>query len=150
MGERATCCARLHPRQACRTEGGAYDSVFRQLSVGTIYFLRAGVPFGKQSWGGSAWLSCSLVRPLSVSRCDGPPPVDDNIFPFFKADGSEGLAVAAAWLCHLLSVSCSPGLLFSHPVSAAGVSTHSSATYSTFLPWEVVWEEDTTDLFCSV
>lgn len=83
MGKRATCCAHLHPRQACRRDRGACDGVLRQLSVGMMYLLSARVPFSKQSWGSSTWLSCGLVRPLSVPKCDGPPLVTTSS-PFSK------------------------------------------------------------------
>lgn len=145
MGKRATCCAHLHPRQACRRDRGARDGVLRQLSVGMMYLLSARVPFSKQSWGSSTWLSCGLVRPLSVSKCDGPPLVTTSS-PFSKQSDLKDWRWLQPGFAIFFSIGCSPGVPTSRPGAAARVSTHSSATCSTLLPWEVV-QEGATNLF---
>lgn len=62
-GERATCCAHLRPRQALWKEE-VCASVFGQLPVGAVYLLHAGLPFGKQPWGSSAWQPVAWSGPF--------------------------------------------------------------------------------------
>lgn len=122
-GERATCCARLHPRQALWKEEEVCASVFGQLAVGAVYLLHAGLPFGKQPWGSSARQTCGLVRPLLVSRCDCLL-LSDDIFLLFKAVHQKDWRTdtGCTLLCHLLSIRCSPGFPSSLTGSAARVS----------------------------